>query len=119
VDDEAAVRAVLHDILTDLGFHVGVAADGNEALALMPVFQPEVVLLDVLMPGPSGDEVLERLRREHPRVPVVIVTAYRDAHFARVMLARGAVDYVRKPFDLTVLERVVSAAIQRSRSQDT
>jgi CheY-like chemotaxis protein len=76
----------------------------------MPVFQPDVVLLDVAMPGMSGVEVLDRLRHEHPRVPVVMVPGNLDEAAARQMLARGAFDYVPKPFDLDILERVVGAA---------
>jgi CheY-like chemotaxis protein len=115
VDDEPVLTAVLHEALTDFGYVVEAATNGAEALALMPVFRPDLVLLDVLMPGMPGDEVLARLRREYPRVPVVIVTAYEDEDHARLMLALGAVDYIRKPFDLAALERVVSAAVRRGR----
>ena len=111
VDDEPQVAAMLRDALLDGGYLVKIAVSGGEALKLLPVFQPDVVLLDVMMPGMSGVEVLEHLRREHPRVPVVMVTANRDEQAARRMLTRGAFDYLPKPFDFDVLERIVSAAV--------
>ena len=111
VDDEPRVAEVLRDALVQLGFGVETASSGHQALELVPVFQPDVVLLDVLMPGMSGGEVLDRLRRDHPAVAVIMVTANRDEHAARAMLARGAFDYVPKPFNLGVVERVVCAAV--------
>lgn len=63
VDDESEVGATLRDALVDFGYVVKNAVSGDEALALMPVFQPDTVLLDVLMPGMAGDQVLARLRR--------------------------------------------------------
>jgi DNA-binding response OmpR family regulator len=111
VDDDPRVAATLRDALVDFGYTVKMAASGREALGLMSVFQPDVVLLDIAMPGMSGVEVLDRLHREHSRVPVVMVTANQDEAAAREMLARGAFDYVPKPFDLGVLERVVAAAV--------
>jgi DNA-binding NtrC family response regulator len=64
-----------------------------------------------MMPGVTGDEVLTHLRREHPCVPVVMVTAIQDAQAARQMLTRGAFDYLPKPFQMDVLERIVGAAV--------
>jgi two-component system nitrogen regulation response regulator GlnG len=63
------------------------------------------------MPGMSGVQVLDELRREHPQVPVIVVTANTDVDVARGTLVRGAFDYVRKPFDLAVLARAVAAAV--------
>jgi CheY-like chemotaxis protein len=111
VDDDPELRAVLHEALTELDYVVESAGSGAEALERMPVFQPEVVLLDVTMPGMKGDEVLERLRHEYPRVPVVMVTALEDEGRARRLLNSGAFDYVRKPFDLRMVERVIVAAL--------
>jgi CheY-like chemotaxis protein len=62
-----------------------------------------------------GAEVLARLRQDHPRVAVVMLTGNQDEHAARQLLADGAFDYVRKPFDLMVLERVMAAAVASRR----
>ena len=115
VDDELQVGAMLRDALVDFGYIVKTAVSGVEALGLMRAFQPDVVLLDVLMPGMSGAAVLEQLHREYPRVPVIMVTANQDEDAARHMLTGGAFDYVPKPFDLGVLERVVGAAVASRR----
>jgi DNA-binding response OmpR family regulator len=111
VDDEPEVGAMLRDALVEFGYVVKNARSGPEALGLMNAFAPDVVLLDVMMPGMSGDEVLSRLRRGHPQVAVVMVTAQQDEEAGRQLLAQGAVDYVQKPCDLDVLERIVGAAV--------
>jgi DNA-binding response OmpR family regulator len=115
VDDELQVGALLQEALVDFGYLVKTAVSGVEALGLMPVFQPYVVLLDVGLPGMSGQAVLAQLRREYPRVPIVMVTGNQDEDTARQMLAAGAFDYIPKPFDLGVLERVVGAAVASRR----
>jgi CheY-like chemotaxis protein len=111
VDDEPQVGTMLSDILGEFGYVVQTAVRGAEALQLIPEFHPDAVLLDLQMPGMSGVETLEHLRRDHPHLPVVIVTANADVDVARGTLGQGAFDYVRKPFELDVLARVVAAAI--------
>jgi len=111
VDDQPQVGSVLREILTELGYVAKTAVRGDEALHLVPVFQPDVVLLDLNMPGMSGVEVLDHLRREQPALPIVIITGNADVEVARATLVRGAFDYVRKPFNIDVLSRVVAAAV--------
>jgi CheY-like chemotaxis protein len=115
VDDEAQVCEMVRDALVEFGYEVAVAGGGPEALGLMTSFGPDAVLLDVLMPGMSGAEVLARMRQDHPAVAVVMLTGNQDQHAARQLLANGAFDYVRKPFDLQVLERVMAAAVASQR----
>ena len=102
---------MLRDVLTELSYAVKHAVGGAEALKLVPVFEPDLVLLDLQMPGMSGVEVLDHLRREHPRLPVVILSGNQDVQLTRRALGNGAFDYIQKPFDITVLARVVAAAI--------
>jgi two-component system C4-dicarboxylate transport response regulator DctD len=112
VDDEPDVAAVLHDALIDLGYAVRLAGDGEAALAIVPVYRPDIVLLDLTMPGElAGDVVLERLREADPTLPVIVVTGNADVERARSTLAAGAFDYVAKPFDLEVLARILAAAL--------
>jgi CheY-like chemotaxis protein len=115
VDDEAQVCEMVRDALVEFGYEVAVASGGPEALGLMASFGPDAVLLDVLMPGMSGADVLARLRQEHPGVAVVMLTGNQDQDAARQLLANGAFDYIRKPFDLQVLERVMAAAVASPR----
>lgn len=111
VDDEPQVGEVLRDLLTEFGYVVEVAVRGAEALKIVPVFQPNAVLLDLQMPEMSGVEVLNHLRRDYPLLPVIMVTGNADPDVARDMLVRGAFDYIRKPFSFEVLARVVAAAV--------
>jgi len=111
VDDDPNVGAMLRDLLTTLGYVVKNAVRGAEALLLVPVFEPNVVLLDLQMPGMSGIEVLDRLRRDYPSLPVIIVTGNEDEELARRTMRGGAFDYVSKPFTVEVLDRVVTAAL--------
>ena len=106
VEDEPHVAAVLHDALIDLGYAVQVAVNGAEALRLVPLYRPDVVLLDLALPNVPGDIVLGQLRLADPNLPVIIVTGNADFE-----LARGAFDYVAKPFDLEILARILAAAL--------
>ena len=102
---------MLRDIVSMLGYAVRVAETGSEALRVVPVFQPDVVLLDVALPEMPGDVVLARLRAAHPELPVVMITGNTDPDLARQTLARGAFDYVAKPFNLARLAQVLEAAL--------
>jgi DNA-binding response OmpR family regulator len=111
VDDEPRVASVLRDVLTERGYAVRTAGDGLDALSVLPVFQPDVMLLDLRMPGMSGLEVLAQVRADYPDLRVIIVTANSDEPTALRTLSCGAFDYVQKPFSLEAVERVVGAAV--------
>jgi DNA-binding response OmpR family regulator len=114
VEDEIEILDAITEYLEREGYAVTRAVDGAEALRSVQNERPDLVLLDVGLPGLSGLEVLRRLREDHPRVPVVMLTGLNDEAQARRTLQMGAVDYVRKPFDLGHLSRVVLAAIGRT-----
>ena len=114
VDDEPAVREVLSDYFSDRGYKVVVAADGPQALATFARERPDVVLLDVRMPGLDGLAVLRLLREADPDAAVIMVTANEDLEVARETLSVGAFDYVAKPFDFDHLSRTVETAIVHS-----
>ena len=111
VDDEQEVRALLQEIVAEMGYAVRGAPGGAEALETIAVFEPDVVLLDLQMPGMSGVEVLDRVRAQYPSVRVIIVTANEDLDVALRTLANGAIDYIRKPFTLDAVERSIGAAV--------
>jgi two-component system response regulator (stage 0 sporulation protein F) len=114
VDDETPVREVLSDYFTDRGYAVITAANGHEGLAAFARERPDIVLLDMRMPGIGGLEVLKRLREADPDVAVIMVTANEDLATARETLSIGAFDYVAKPFDFEHLNRAVGTAIIHS-----
>jgi two-component system nitrogen regulation response regulator NtrX len=115
VDDEAEVRNVLAEFLESLGHDVSEADSGPAALTHVEGNRPDAVCLDLWMDGMPGLEVLDRLTRTHPELPVVIVTADPLTDTMQDARARGAFDYVLKPFDFARLASVVSAAVARSR----
>jgi CheY-like chemotaxis protein len=111
VEDEPDVAGMLEELLVDLGYGVKIALSGQEALGLAPAYRPDAVLLDLNMSGLPGTQVLEQLLRVDPLLPVIIVTGNSDLAVALSTLKHGAFDYVSKPFDLHVLERIVAAAV--------
>jgi DNA-binding response OmpR family regulator len=114
VDDEVEILDAITEYLEREGYAVTRAIDGEEALRKVRNERPDLVLLDLGLPGLSGLDVLRRLREDHPRVPVVMLTGLNDEGQARRTLQMGAVDYISKPFDLDHLNRVVLAAIGRT-----
>jgi two-component system OmpR family response regulator len=107
VDDEETILELLSGSLRLAGFEVATAASGAEALRVATASRPDLVLLDVMMPGGDGFEVVRRMRSSGPDVPVIFLSA-RDGVRERVAgLALGGDDYVTKPFSLDeVLERI-------------
>lgn len=113
IDDDPAIANVLRRGLAYEGFAPLTANSGTEGLSLLQTREPDLVILDVLMPGMDGLEVLRRLRVADPDLPVLLLTA-RDAAADQVQgLQAGADDYVTKPFDFAVLVARVQALLRR------
>jgi DNA-binding response OmpR family regulator len=111
VDDDPGVLDLLNEYFAGQGYDVEVASSGEAALSTVRAKRPDLVILDIRMPGIDGVEVLRRLRREDATLPVIMVTANEDVTLARETLNIGAFDYVAKPFDFTHLEQVVTAGL--------
>ncbi|HJW22870.1 MAG TPA: response regulator transcription factor [Candidatus Limnocylindrales bacterium] len=112
VEDDASIREVVALGLRAIGFSVVTAADGPSGLELWRVERPDLVLLDVMLPGVDGLEVCRDIRREST-VPIVMLTARGDTVDVVVGLEAGADDYVRKPFEMPELIARVRAAMRR------
>ena len=114
VDDESVLAELLGSALRHQGWETKTAANGWEALDKADTFDPDVVVLDIQMPGLDGMETLERLHKRKPHLPVLFLTA-RDAVADRVAgLRAGADDYVTKPFDLDEVTARIDALLRRS-----
>jgi CheY-like chemotaxis protein len=111
VDDEPDLTAVVREYLQEQ-YEVVVANDGTAALAAFRRQRPDVVFLDVNMPGPSGLEVLKQLRQADPTLPVVMVTVDTEMATVQECLRQGAFGYVPKPFDLKYVEHMAALATQ-------
>lgn len=116
VDDDAAVRDVLRTTLARGGHDVLAAASGMEGLVRAQEERPDLVLLDVMMPGMDGWEVLKLLKLDGAtrEIPVVIVSVRAEPRDRIRALQEGAVDYVAKPFAVEELLAAVAAALPRS-----
>jgi DNA-binding response OmpR family regulator len=117
VEDDAAIRRGLVDALRFGGFEVSECSDGREGLQTALAAAVDLALLDVVLPGLDGFEILGELRRTKPELPVILVTA-RGAESDRVRgLSDGADDYVVKPFSARELLARVEAVLRRSSSR--
>jgi len=118
VEDERDIAALVAFHLTKEGYRVRTAESGQEGLEAMTADRPDLVLLDLMLPGFSGYEVLQEMRRrpDLAEVPVVVLTARRDEADRVMGLELGADDYVTKPFSPRELVLRVAAVLRRAQS---
>jgi two-component system response regulator AtoC len=107
VDDEPGMRRYLQTVLELDSYRVSTAADGLEALARIQLDQPDVVLLDMVMPGPDGLETLKRIRESRPTTKVVMLSCVRDTRKVAMAMRLGAQDYLSKPVQREEMEDVL------------
>jgi DNA-binding response OmpR family regulator len=112
VDDTASVRQLLQDYLTQQGFRVTTAANGQEAIYAARHSNPDLILLDIMMPLMDGFEFLRQYRKEK-QTPVIVITAKEEETDAVLGLELGADDYVIKPFRMRELVSRVRAVLRR------
>jgi DNA-binding response OmpR family regulator len=115
VDDETAIIDNLAPFLKRSGFDVTTAADGEQALAQVTTFQPDIIILDVMMPKMDGREVLRRLRSAGNWTPIILLTQVGEATERAMALEEGADDYLNKPFDPHELTARIHAVLRRAR----
>jgi DNA-binding response OmpR family regulator len=117
VDDETNIVQLVRLYLERDGFQVQAAGDGLDALKAIDTFHPALVVLDIMLPGLDGMEIVRRLRSDHNNVPVMMLTA-RDEDIDKILgLELGADDYMTKPFNPRELVARVKAILRRSESQ--
>ncbi|MGI9018066.1 MAG: response regulator [Euzebya sp.] len=117
VEDDPSIRETTTLGLREAGFIVGTAADGPQGLLRFEELRPDLVLLDVMLPGRDGLEVCRIIRRTSS-VPVIMLTARGDTLDIVVGLESGADDYVTKPFEMPILVARIRAALRRTREDE-
>ena len=115
VDDEALTRRFYGDVLTEHGFRVVAAGSGAEALQVARHQPVEAVILDIMMPGMSGLETLERLRAQAPEVPIIMLTANASSQNAIAALKLGAFDFILKGLEHDLMVLAVHRAVRQHR----
>ncbi|MDP8257170.1 MAG: sigma-54 dependent transcriptional regulator [Candidatus Alcyoniella australis] len=115
VDDEQRIRETLAGVLRDEGFDVVVAADGEQALKIAAESAPDVVLLDIWMPGRDGMSVLEQLKRERPEIEVIMISGHGNIETAVKATKLGAYDFVEKPISLPEIVLTIEHVIEMQR----
>lgn len=118
IDDDRELAGMLGEYLAREGFEVQSAGDADAATARLAAGEPDLVILDVMLPGRSGLELLRELRAAHPRLPVLMLTARGDPVDRIVGLELGADDYLPKPFDPRELAARIRAILRRAPSHD-
>ena len=114
-DDDPYIQEALQDRLETLGYRVSLAADGQQALELLEHQGPQLVLLDIEMPGIKGIDVLKEIHRREMDIPVIMITAYGSIDLAVQAMKEGAYDFIPKPFDPGHVALVVEKAMERQR----
>ena len=100
VDDEPSIRTSLEGVLEDEGYKVLCAGDGKEALKTMEEEMPDLILLDIWMPGIDGIETLKRMRSLHPGLQVIMISGHGSIETAVTATKLGAYDFIEKPLSL-------------------
>ena len=114
VDDDESVRESLPDLLKEFGFDAQAFSSAEEFLASGSVAETNCLLLDVAMPGMTGPDLQQELKLRQRSIPIVFITAHRDATERLRLIAQGAVDCLFKPFEPTDLLHALNTALRAS-----
>jgi DNA-binding NtrC family response regulator len=118
VDDEESVRYSFKKIYREPGFEIMEAANGLEALSVIKKNVPDLVLMDIEMPGLNGLEAIQRIKAMQPQIPVIIITAFGTSERVIGAMKYGAYEYLEKPFDVARLKEVIAEAMEMKRLSD-
>jgi two-component system response regulator AtoC len=113
IDDDPGVRDYMEALVARQGYDVSAAADGEEALRNLDTSQPDLITLDVVLPGMDGLQTLEKLKQRLPDVPVVMLSGHGQARNIVEAMRRGASDFLRKPFEVEELELAFQKALEK------
>jgi FixJ family two-component response regulator len=114
VDDDFQIRESLEGLLKSAGFSTVAFSSAEDALQSGLLAQARCLITDVRMPGMEGLELQRRVRREYPKLPIIIITGHRDQQIRQSALSDGAVLFLYKPFDPNELLRAIHSAVYDS-----
>ena len=114
IDDESEFTKAIDQFFSARGYHVHVALTGTTGMQLIDEHHPQVVLVDLKMPGMDGDEILRQVRQTHPNMKVIVITAYNDGgKTKRRLMAEGAYAHFDKPLSsLRDLAQTIQGALK-------
>ena len=115
VDDEAIIRESLRDWLSDAGHQVLTAENGSQALEIVEKDKPGIAVVDLVMPGMDGIELLKKAKEVSPSIEVIIITAYASIPTAIAAIREGAYDYIEKPFSPEKVELLIKKLVEHQR----
>lgn len=118
VDDEESVRYSFRKLFREPGCEITEAGNGLEAISAIQKDLPDLVLMDIEMPGLNGLDAIQRIKALHPQLPVIIITAFGTTERVIGAMKYGAYEYLEKPFDVGRLKEVVSEALEMKRLSD-
>jgi len=118
VDDDRSIRWVFEKALTREGIAFKAFASAQEAIDELEIASPQVLVSDIRMPGPSGLDLLQLVKKRHPALPVIIMTAYSDLESAVAAFQGGAFEYLPKPFDVDQAVELIRRALEESMREE-
>lgn len=107
VDDSVYMRELIEDILIAKGYEVKQACDGDEMLAMIDDFDPQIIFMDIVMPNKNGVELAAELKQKHPEIKIVVCSAHNNLAMQKKALESGADMFLPKPFDANKIEKIV------------
>lgn len=119
IDDDRSVVHFIRAACKELELTVQAAEDGEEGLAMLKRHQPDAILLDVMLPGMTGLELFQKIRRLDERIPVIVITAGGESDAAIEAMTLGALDFLLKPLDVERVRHLVKQALEIRRLMET
>ncbi len=111
VDDQFGIRILLNEVFQKEGYKIFQASNGKQALDIVKMRRPDLVLLDIKIPGIDGIEILKRMKKIVPDIKVIIMTAYGELNMIEEAMELGAITYFAKPFDIEEMRDTVKKHI--------
>jgi DNA-binding NtrC family response regulator len=118
VDDEEGARELFDTILSDEGYDVTLAVNGNEALSRIKGTDYDLVVTDIKMPGMDGLQLLQEIRKTGAKIDVIMVTAYGEVESYLKAMSLGAAEYINKPIRIKELKRIVHKVLTERKAKN-